>query len=227
MQTTQTHTDRTRNGQENMDPMDLKQARGFYTIATTVFAPIYPIIAGQILDYTGMRAGTALDIGAGPALLSVALARQSDLKVIALDRSPAMLMVAAEHIRAEGLVRRILPAYGDVHEIPCEDSTVHLITSRGSWFFWDDLCTAFREIHRVLATGGYAYIGGGFGTAVLKEEINSAMRAKNPEWDTQVRSRFQRNNPVRIRQDLESAGIRSYQLIEDDSGFWAVFRKEE
>lgn len=227
MQTTQTHTDSTQRGQESMNPMDIQQARGFYTIATTVFAPIYPIIAGQILDHTGVRAGTALDIGAGPALLSVALARQSDMRMIALDTSPAMLMVAAEHIRAEGLVRRILPAYGDVHEIPLEDSTVHLITSRGSWFFWDDLCTAFREMNRVLVPGGYAYIGGGFGTATLKEEINAAMRAKNPEWDSQVRSRFQRNNPVRIKEDLQCAGISSYQLIEDDSGFWAVFRKEE
>lgn len=55
------------------DPMDEKQARAFDETATTVFAPIYPVITGQILERTGKKAGTALDIGSGPALLAIAL----------------------------------------------------------------------------------------------------------------------------------------------------------
>jgi hypothetical protein len=34
-----------------------------------------------------------------------------------------------------------------------------------------------------------------------------------------------RNNPDRIRGELEKAEIRSYELIQDDSGFWLMMKK--
>ena len=121
------------------DPMNEQKAREFDEIATTVFAPVYPVIAGLILERTGIRGGTAIDLGSGPAPLAIALAEQSGLRVFALDLSPVMLMIAAEHIHASGLVRRVVPVLGDVQDIPFDDSTVNLVVSRGSWFFWEDL----------------------------------------------------------------------------------------
>lgn len=208
------------------DPMDEKQARAFDETSTTVFAPIYPVLAGQILELTKKRAGTALDIGSGPALLAIALAQESDLRVFALDYSPMMLMIASEHIREAGLVKRVTPVFGDVHEIPFEDNSVDLVVSRGSWFFWNNLCNAFLEIFRVLTPGGCAYIGGGFGNAILKEQIFTAMRKRKLDWDNEVQGRFQRNNPEYIRDQFQKAGILSYRLIQDESGFWAVIQKE-
>ncbi len=208
------------------DPMDEKQARAFDETSTTVFAPIYPVIAGQILKRTKKSAGTALDIGSGPALLAIALAQESDLRVFALDYSPMMLMIASEHIRESGLVKRVTPVFGDVHEIPFGDGTVDLVVSRGSWFFWKNLCNAFLEIFRVLTPGGCAYIGGGFGNSLLKEQIFTAMRKRKPDWDNEVQERFQRNNPDYIRDQLQKARIHSFRFIQDDSGFWVVIQKE-
>lgn len=206
--------------------MNEQKAREFDEITTTVFTPIYPVIAGQILERTRIKNGTAIDIGSGPGLLAIALAEQSSLRVFALDLSPAMLMVAAEHIRASGLVQRVVPVLGDVHDIPFEDSTVNLVVSRGSWFFWDDLGRAFKEIRRVLAPGGLACIGGGFGNARLKAEINTTMSARGPEWEKGVQQRSRKNNPDHIREELGKAGIISYHLIQDETGFWAVISKE-
>lgn len=207
------------------DLMNEQNAREFDEIATTIFAPIYPVIAGQILERTRIRSGTAIDMGSGPGFLAIALAEQSSLRVFALDLSPAMLMVAAEHIRASGLVQRVVPVLGDVHDIPFEDSTVDLVVSRGSWFFWEDLGRAFKEIHRVLAPGGLACIGGGFGNARLKAKIHTTMSARGPEWENGVQQRSQKNNPDRIREELGKAGISSYHLIQDETGFWAVISK--
>ena len=137
-----------------------------------------------------------------------------------------MLMIASEHIREAGLVKRVTPVVGDVHEIPFEDNSVDLVVSRGSWFFWNNLCNAFLEIFRVLTPGGCAYIGGGFGNAILKEQIFTAMRKRKPDWDNEVQGRFQRNNPEYIRDQFQKAGILSYRLIQDESGFWAVIQKE-
>ena len=55
------------------------------------------------------------------------------------------------------------PCTGSVQDIPLEQDTIDLAISRGSVPFWEDLPTAFAEIHRVLAPGGQAYIGGGLG----------------------------------------------------------------
>jgi len=197
------------------DLMNEQKAREFDEIATTVFAPIYPVIAGQILERTRIKNGTAIDLGSGPGLLAIALAEQSPLRVFALDLSPAMLMVAAEHIRASGLVKRVVPVLGDVHEIPFEDSTINLVVSRGSWFFWDDLGRAFKEIHRVLTPDGLACIGGGFGNARLKAEIHATMSERGSEWEKGVQERSLKNNPDRIREEL---GKRRDQLVPSHPG---------
>ena len=223
---TNTKPEKSGTGKPADDLMNEQKAREFDEIATTVFAPIYPVIAGQILERTRKRSGTAIDLGSGPGLLAIALAEQSDLRVFALDLSPAMLMVAAEHVRASGLVRRVVPVLGDVHDMPFDDSTVDLVASRGSWFFWDDLGRAFKEIHRVLAPGGLACIGGGFGNAGLKDEIHRTMLQRGPEWEKGVQERSRKNNPDRIREELDKAGISSYRFIQDETGFWAVIEKE-
>ncbi|MDK2863085.1 MAG: hypothetical protein PWQ46_795, partial [Methanomicrobiaceae archaeon] len=135
-----------------------KSAEGFARIAREVFAPIYPVIAEQVLAWSGIRDGLCLDLGSGPGLLSVALAEKSDLTVIALDADPAMARIAQE--TAAGRTDRVAPVNGDVHSMPVRDDTASLIVSRGSLFFWEDRVQAFREIERVLRPGGVAFVGG-------------------------------------------------------------------
>jgi len=207
------------------DFLNEQKARGFDTIASTVFSPMYPVIADQILERTGKRGGIALDLGSGPALLAIAVAKQSDLRVFALDSSPMMLKIALEHIVTEDLVRKVVPVLGDVHSIPFEDGTIDLVFSRGSWFFWEDLHQVFQETCRVLAHGGIAYIGGGFGNSHLKKKIFEAMKDKGPDFENGVQERLARNSPDRIRNEIEKTSIRSYDLIQDESGFWAILKK--
>ena len=205
--------------------MNEQKARDFDNIASTIFSPIYPVIAGQILERTGKQGGIALDAGCGPAHLAVAVARDSDLRIFALDSSPMMLRIALEHILTANLVRKVVPVLGDVHTIPFEDGTIDLVFSRGSWFFWEDLNQALQEMYRVLAHGGIAYIGGGFGNSHLKEQIFNAMKVKDPDFEKGAQERLARNSPDRIRNELEKAGIRSYDFIQDESGFWIVLKK--
>ncbi|MDD4753961.1 MAG: class I SAM-dependent methyltransferase, partial [Desulfitobacteriaceae bacterium] len=138
-------------------------AREFDKIAREVFAPVYPVLAGQIISNTGISRGCCLDIGCGGGYLGLALARISRLAVVLLDKSPDMLDLADGYIRESGLESRVQTLKGDVHCIPLEDGTVQLAVSRGSMFFWNDRVKAFREIYRVLAVPGVAMIGGGFG----------------------------------------------------------------
>ncbi len=185
-------------------------------------APSYPLIANQITDKLGIKEGIAIDVGAGPGSLSIAMVRETQLKIYAMDIAPEMLRVAQESIAKEGLKNRITPIIGDVHQMPFQDEFSDLIFSRGSMFFWNDLCTGFREIYRVLKPGGGAYIGGGFGSAELRKKIKNKFKTEN---STSYKS------PPKIQVDVleiavQKAGINDYLLTNDDSGLWVLFKKQ-
>jgi ubiquinone/menaquinone biosynthesis C-methylase UbiE len=200
-----------------------KSAEGFARIAREVFAPIYPVIAEQVLAWSGIRDGLCLDLGSGPGLLSVALAEKSDLTVIALDADPAMARIAQE--TAAGRTDRVAPVIGDVHRMPVRDDTASLIVSRGSLFFWEDRVQAFREIERVLRPGGVAFVGGSFGTAALRDTIFAQMQRRNPNWDRDVARRSGQATPDQLRRELAASAVACSRIREEEAGFWVEIRK--
>jgi len=200
-----------------------KSAEGFARIAREVFAPVYPVIAEQVLAWSGIRDGLCLDLGSGPGLLSVALAEKSNLAVIALDADPAMARIAQE--TAAGRTDRIAPVIGDVHSMPVRDDTASLIVSRGSLFFWEDRVQAFREIERVLRPGGVAFVGGSFGTAALRDTIFAQMQRRNPNWDRDVARRSGQATPDQLRRELAASAVACSRIREEEAGFWVEIRK--
>ncbi len=204
-----------------------EKARDMNSIAKTLFAPVYPLIAKQAIQRFGITNGTCIDLGSGPASLSIAMAKASDLQVIALDFSDDMHEVAAKNIEDAGLTDRICLVHGDVHDIPLADDTADLIVSRGSMFFWDDIHTAFREIYRVLKSGGRTYIGGGFGNQKMRDEIETKMIAQNPDWKEMNKNNMSPENRQRFATMLDEIGVPDYEIIFGDEGFWIVLNKEQ
>ena len=192
-----------------------------------MFSCIYPVIASQILDRTGIRRGICLDLGSGPAHLGIALAWLSDLTVIALDRSPEMVELGRKNIQKKHMNGRVLPFLGDVRAIPARDATFDLVASRGSFHSWDNLLPVFTEICRVLKPGGMAYIGGGYGSATIRREVLAwRQEQKGRERKPLLKkSRFRSFQFGEIEAALESAGIADYRLIDDTSGFWTIIKK--
>jgi ubiquinone/menaquinone biosynthesis C-methylase UbiE len=202
-------------------------ARQYDEFTRTTFARIYPVIANQIIDRTGITTGTCLDVGSGPAPLAIAIALLSDLHVTALDSSREMHAIALQNICARGLARRVIPLIGDVHAIPAGDGAFDLIVSRGSYHFWSDLPAAFREIYRVMKPGGAAYIGGGYGTTQIKAEVLAGRKERGivDDPDHPARTRFRKFRPGEIEAAIEVAGISKYHIISDDMGFWMILHK--
>ena len=200
-----------------------RSAEGFARIAREVFAPIYPVIAEQALEWSGIRDGFALDIGSGPGLLAVALAERSNLSVIALDADPAMSRIAQK--TAADLPARVIPVTGDVHCMPLRDDSVSLAVSRGSIYFWEDRPQAFREIERVLRPGGVAFVCGSFGTPEIKKAIFAEMRRRNPNWDDDVARRSGQATPETLRRELRESGLAHARIREEEEGMWVEIRK--
>jgi ubiquinone/menaquinone biosynthesis C-methylase UbiE len=200
-------------------------AADFNEIAKTIFFPIYPVIAHQILKKTDISTGSCLDIGTGPGHLAIALATLSDLTVYALDNNEAMHEIAEANVAKYRLGRRVRPVLGDVSSLPFGTGSMNLVVSRGSFFFWEDLSRGFSECMRVLRPGGMAYIGGGFGNARLRDEIVKKMRSRDPFWEEERRERYRKCSPSVVRSALAGAGIAAYDLNIDDSGYWVRFGK--
>jgi ubiquinone/menaquinone biosynthesis C-methylase UbiE len=212
---------------ENKKKSDKKGAGNMDEIAKTIFAPIYPVIARNIIDRFGITEGTCIDLGSGPASLAIAIAASSNLSVIAMDYSDRMHEVASQNIADAGLSDRIRLLCGDVHDIPLADDVADLIVSRGSMFFWDDIHCAFREIYRVLKPGGKTYIGGGFGNRELRDSISAEMIRRNPDWKEFNRKNISPENAERFRTMLDEIGVPSYEIVYGDEGFWIVISKTD
>jgi len=204
-----------------------KTAAEFNEIAQTVFFPIYPVIANQILEKTGIDHGSCLDVGSGPGHLAIAIATLSDLTVYAMDNARPMNRIAMQNIARYRLDQRVYAVLGDVMEIPYDEASMDLVVSRGSFFFWGNLSKGFSECMRVLRPEGTAYIGGGFGNARLRDEISAKMRERDPAWEEKRQGWYRNCSPHIVRAALAAAGIREYDLIEDDSGYWVSFTKKK
>ena len=204
-----------------------KTAEEYNEIAQEIFFPIYPVIANQILEMTGIDHGSCLDAGSGPGHLAIALATLSDLTVYSMDNSRPMNRISRQNIARYRLDQRVIPVLGDVREIPYDDSSMDLVVSRGSFFFWENLSEGFSECMRVLKPGRTAYIGGGFGNARLREEISAQMGERDPSWEEKRKCWYRNCSPHIVRAALASAGIFEYDLIDDDSGYWVTFTKNK
>ena len=195
-------------------------------IAMTVFAPIYPIIAQNALTVTNICQGVCLDLGSGSALLAMAVARKApQMRVIAFDFSPHSMQIAKDNIDAARLKDRVRCETGDVHALPFADGSINLIVSRGSMFFWDDLENTFREIYRVLAPEGATYIGGGFGSADMREQVIAEMLKRDPAWDCYARKKSSEDDLRRFESLFQRIGCTTHQIINDAAGFWIVLSK--
>ncbi|MDD2444413.1 MAG: class I SAM-dependent methyltransferase [Desulfotomaculaceae bacterium] len=198
----------------------------FDKIAREVFAPVYPVIAEQIKHKTGIIRGTCLDIGCGGGYLGIAMAGITELDVYLFDASQEMLKIAAGNIAGRGLEQRIQTLPGDVHKIPLDDNSIDLVISRGSVFFWRDRQKAFQEIHRVLKPGGVAFIGGGFGTTALKEQITSVMEKRNNNWREKLKKNIGENAVEGFAETLRKAEISPFEIDRNEAGLWIIIRRE-
>jgi len=197
---------------------------GFDAIVREVFAPIYPVIAEQIVRRTRTVTGRCLDAGCGTGALGRAVAGCTDLHVTFFDHSDTMLSYAKRYAEAEALGGRSAFVQGDIHNTGIEAGSLDLVFSRGSVPFWDDWERAYGEILRILRPGGKAYLGGGFGTAALREQIAQTMQKRNPEWSKRPRRQMEEKREA-LPEILRRLHPAAYEIIDDESGFWVLLQK--
>lgn len=105
------------------------------------------------------RHGEAADLGCGPGLLVLEMARQAPgLHVTGIDLSENMLADARRSAQQAGLAERVDFRLGNVEEIPFPDRSLDLVISTLSLHHWADPVKVLNEIDRVLKPGGAFYL---------------------------------------------------------------------
>jgi ubiquinone/menaquinone biosynthesis C-methylase UbiE len=98
---------------------------------------------------------TVLDIGSGSGtdVLYSSLLTGSGGKVFGLDITDAMIEKARANVAKMG-AKNVKIIKGDATKIPLEDESVDVVTSNGVLNLVPDKAKAFKEIYRVLKSGG-------------------------------------------------------------------------
>ena len=187
------------------------------------FKKIYPVIARQILERTGITSGRCIDLGGGPGMLAVELAKASALKVTVCDVTFECIALAKENSLEHGVEERVSAVQGASEKLTFNDKSIDLVVSRGSIFFWEDQQQGLAEVFRVLRPCGWAYIVGGFGTAELLQEI-LAEKADDLKWDRERQERLAKNPPGHFEAMLLKLGIDGI-VQRGEAGMWIIFKK--
>jgi len=129
-------------------------------------------IANDIVAKMGK--GTILDLGSGTGYLSIEIAKRSTgLKVCGIDLSRQMVKIARRHAKGVDNARFV---FGNAARLPFKDNSMDLVVSTGASHHWKTPRLVFDECHRVLKTGGEAWIYDGcpevFDTPADRRKMN-------------------------------------------------------
>jgi ubiquinone/menaquinone biosynthesis C-methylase UbiE len=140
-------------------PMDGWIARAYDQGVQAAFREIFPALVQELLgSVQGIRRG--LDVGCGPGQFTILAAeRLPGTEVWGIDLAPTMIELARRHAAESPAASRLHFAVADVARLPFPDEHFDAVISSGSIKHWPDAVNGLREIHRVLAPGGRAFIG--------------------------------------------------------------------
>ena len=130
-----------------------RSSRFYDFVARRVARVMYRRLADDIAAEAPQGAAV-LDVGTGPGVLLVELARRRpDLRLTGVDLSADMIAAAARNLGDRADVRA-----ADVTDLPFEDGSFDLVVSSLSLHHWESPADAVPELARVLRPGGRVLI---------------------------------------------------------------------
>lgn len=200
----------------------------------------YPYVVKDVLKYCEPRPGFWVDLGAGKGQVAIPLVEATSNPVVMLDPDVEAMSEGLRIAREKGLRDRVFAVVGVAENMPFPDSSVDLVVSRGSIFFWDDPVKGLQEVYRVLSPGGKAMIGGGAGSGYPEWAAEELIRRRQQKLNGEDAERWKRfvelRRPETMRGWAKDAKLPNVQVAgkgavsaadpRTGQGVWLWFTKE-
>jgi ubiquinone/menaquinone biosynthesis C-methylase UbiE len=194
----------------------------------------YKPVAEQMVSR--VREGRLLDLGTGPGLLPVEIAKKAPLvTVVGVDLSRPLIRMAKQRALKAGLGHRVQFEVGNAANLRFNGESFDMVVSTGMLHMLKDPVKMLRECRRVLKPGREAWIydparvSSRMDKGQWKNSLNCFERLVYP-----LLALYSRLNPPHVytREQLasmiESASFKDYTLEEKDTGEWRIrIRKQE
>jgi ubiquinone/menaquinone biosynthesis C-methylase UbiE len=145
-----------RHGHGAKNAFEGRASRFYDFMARRLLRRLYRRLAADLADVPP-QGGAVLDVGTGPGVLLVELAkRRPDLRLSGVDLSADMIAAATRNLAPFG--GRADAHVGDVAGLPFPDASFDVVVSSLSLHHWEDPAAAVPELARVLRPGGRVHI---------------------------------------------------------------------
>ena len=139
-------------GRQGHGGFEGRGARFYDFVASRLLRRVYRRLAHDIAPLAAPGAAV-LDVGTGPGVLLVELARiRPDLRLAGVDPSPDMVTAAQRKLGREGGQATVVS--GEAANLPFEDASFDLVVSSMSLHHWQQPGDATAELARVLRPEG-------------------------------------------------------------------------
>jgi probable selenium-dependent hydroxylase accessory protein YqeC len=170
----------------------------------------------------GRTYGRVLEIGPFSGGISFELAsRYPALEFTLADDNGSYLDVLNEEIGKRGLKTRFEIVDASMDNLPFGDDSFDLVILRGAFFFLVDKPNILSEINRILAPGGFAFIGGGYGKGIPNSVIEGIAEESRVLNDRLGRRRIEISQ---LRDMLKANGLEKDSSIIEEGGVWIQIR---
>jgi len=191
--------------------------------------PIFPFLTDFVLRKISSSPGkiTALDLGAGTGLWAKNLLAAGVKRVLVLDPDFYHLIHGHSKIPALSWQRsRFFAIQGRAEEIPFKNSSINLVVSRNSMHLWNNIPEGWREISRILAPGGTAFIGRGFGPSI-DPDTRQMVKENRKRVSTGETPAKEPDSPLgeEALNFAAKAGLISAEVVPDTKSYWVLAKK--
>ncbi|MEI6127723.1 MAG: class I SAM-dependent methyltransferase [Pseudomonadota bacterium] len=205
-----------------------KYAAGLVRAINRLWLPVYKGIALQVAEHCTCAPGRILEIGCfsggtgiellriyGKSSLTVALGDEDLVKTFSTDWADSLAGLDA---------RRVSTSHAAPGSLDLPDSSQDVVFCRGVFFFLEASGAVLREAYRVLMPGGFAFLGGGFGSHTpdaVRAALAGESRVQNNALGRKIYSHDE------FQAVIAGAGLASPTTLIQEGGLWALIRKEK
>ena len=190
-------------------------------LAYKIFKRIYPYLIQDLKNYYKKEFDNKIivELGTGPGHVINEILKENFLKVYGIDISLRMLLKTNDRYGSNNKLQLL---NANVESIPLKDSSIDLIISRGSIFFWKNIEKALNETYRILKPDGFALIGGGYGISTPDNVIDEILAALKKDSSKKDKPKIDIDSTVKI---MEKIGGTTEVIAKPKHGFWIAWTR--